>query len=172
MYVQIGVPKEPSDIVDLLLECHERIRTFVGLAGRLANTKQPSVDEVRDAATRVARYFSEALPLHVADEEQSILPRLSGRDSELDEALNSMREQHRQHEEPLRVLLQTCEKLKSSPEALSTLRETLAGAASTLEKEFLIHLSEEEQIILPALRRCLTPEERAAIVSELRARRT
>ena len=107
MYVQIGVPKEPSDIVDLLLECHERIRTFVGLAGRLANTKQPSVDEVRDAATRVARYFSEALPLHVADEEQSILPRLSGRDSELDKALNSMREQHRQHEEPLRVLLQT-----------------------------------------------------------------
>jgi len=47
MYVQIGVPKEPSDIVDLLLECHERIRTFVGLAGRLANTRQPSVDEVR-----------------------------------------------------------------------------------------------------------------------------
>src|SRR4051812_25565021 len=94
MLIQIGSPKEPPDIVDILLECHERIRSFTGLARRLASTHGLSEEEVRDAAARVTRYFSEALPLHVADEEQSILPRLSGRSPELDAALNGMQREH------------------------------------------------------------------------------
>jgi hypothetical protein len=87
MYIQIGSPKESSDVVDLLLKCHERIRTFIGLACKLGKAQEPSVDEIRDAASRVSRYFSEALPLHVADEEESILPRLAGRNPEPDLAL-------------------------------------------------------------------------------------
>jgi hypothetical protein len=79
MLIKIGPQKEISDIVDLLLECHERIRSFIGLAGRLANCGPVSDTEVSDAAARVVRYFSESLPLHVADEEESILPRLLGR---------------------------------------------------------------------------------------------
>src|ERR1051326_5002660 len=92
MLVKIGPLDEPSDIVDLLKECHERIRTFINLAGRLAKAEEISDTDVRDGAGRVARYFSEALPLHVADEEQSILPRLQGKSAELDAALSEMQD--------------------------------------------------------------------------------
>jgi hypothetical protein len=36
MLVQIGSSKESEDVVDLLLQCHQRIRHFLGLASRLA----------------------------------------------------------------------------------------------------------------------------------------
>lgn len=116
MYVQIGSTKEPSDVVDLLLECHDRIRTFIGLACQLGKAQEPSLDEIRDAASRVSRYFSEALPLHVADEEESILPRLKGRSPELDLALEKMHDEHMEHHGRLQLLLDTCNMLKRSPE--------------------------------------------------------
>src|SRR5215475_8091586 len=140
MYVQIGSPKEPSDVVDLLLECHERIRNFLGLACKLGKAQEPAMDEIRDAASRVTRYFSEALPLHVADEEQSILPRLSGRSVELDETLQSMHSEHLEHDAQLQTLLATCSTLRASPEKLDELRPTLSSTATTLEKEFTTHL--------------------------------
>jgi len=171
MYVQIGSPENPSDVVDLFLECHERIRTFIGLAARLAKTEDASPDEVRDAAARVARYFSDALPLHVADEEQSILPRLAGRSRELDSALDKMNREHREHEQPLRLLLEACKTLKSSPELLDRVREKLAEAVAGLDTDYAAHLQEEERIILPAIRTFLTPAQKAEIESELRARR-
>src|SRR5215469_16773673 len=171
MYVQIGSPKEPSDVADLFLECHERIRTFIGLAARLAKTEQASPDEIRDAASRVARYFSDALPLHVADEEESILPRLSGRNPELDSALDRMNREHRAHEHPLGVLLEACNTLKVSPEMLDRTREKLAGAVAELERDYATHLQEEERIILPAIRTFLTPAEKTEVESEMRARR-
>jgi len=171
MYVQIGSLKEPSDVVDLLLECHERIRTFIGLACKLGKAPEPTMDEIRDAASRVSRYFSEALPLHVADEEQSILPRLAGWNPELDLALEKMRNEHIEHQGRLQLLLNTCNTLKSSPEMFGSLRDALSAAASALDKEYAEHLDEEERVILPAIRTLLPPDQKRAIESELRSRR-
>jgi iron-sulfur cluster repair protein YtfE (RIC family) len=172
MLIKIGPTEEPTDIVDLLVECHGRIRSFIGLAQRLATAQEVTPEEVRDAAARVVRYFREALPLHVADEEQSILPRLSGKTPDLDAALADMRNEHAEHEPHLESLLDTCRVLQTSPERLNEFRQTLQAAASTLEKEFVTHLEKEEQVILPAIRELATPEERAAMLQELRARRT
>jgi iron-sulfur cluster repair protein YtfE (RIC family) len=171
MLIQIGPSREPSDIVDLLLECHERIRTFLSLANRLAHAHAASRDEISDAATRITRYFSDALPLHVADEEQSILPRLSGRTPELDAALEGMHQEHLDHEPQLNTLVELCHKLQTSPERLEELRHSLLSTASMLGNTFSTHLEQEEQIILPAIKTCLPPLEQAAMLSELRARR-
>jgi iron-sulfur cluster repair protein YtfE (RIC family) len=171
MLIKIGSSSPAADVVDLLMECHERIRSFIALAGRLARADQPSDDEVREAAARVTRYFSEALPLHVADEEQSIVPRLSGRAPELDASLQRMQREHREHEPQLEALLETCRILQASPERLPELRGALLSTAITLEREFLNHLQQEEQIILPAIRNILTTDDRDAILRELRARR-
>src|SRR5437762_12814931 len=108
MLIKIGSAEEPSDIVDLLIACHERIRFFVDLARRLADAHDLPADEIRDAAMRVVRYFSESLPLHVADEEESIMPRLSGRAPNLDDTLQAMQREHRQHEPHLHTLLKVC----------------------------------------------------------------
>ena len=170
--IQIGDQNDPADVVDLLLECHERIRAFIGLAIRLGNAENPSANEVRDAAARVIRYFTEALPLHVADEEESILPRLSGREGELDRALANVHREHSKHEPQLERLLQICRELQEHPERLTELRQTLEATASTLQREFVQHLDAEEMVVLPAIRQLLTLEEQAAILRELRARRS
>jgi iron-sulfur cluster repair protein YtfE (RIC family) len=171
MLINIGPPKEPSDLVDLMQECHERIRSFIGLAGRLANAGNPTHNEIRDAAARVARYFSEALPLHVADEEESIVPRLTGKSPQVEAALQEMHAQHLEHEASVRLLLETCGILKQSPERLDEVRETLLKTASTLETEFAAHLKSEEDMIFPAIRSLLTAEQQSMILTELRERR-
>src|SRR5690606_15926791 len=68
----------PRDLVDLLGECHARIRRFVELAHEAAIRMDAPVEQVIQACADVERYFVEALPLHVADEEESIAPRLKG----------------------------------------------------------------------------------------------
>jgi iron-sulfur cluster repair protein YtfE (RIC family) len=155
----------------MLLECHERIRAFIGLAGRLANTDEASEDDRCEAATRVRRYFAEALPLHVADEEETILPRLSGRDMKLDAALQQMHREHAEHQQELHRLLETCTALQASPAKFGELREKLRSSTSSLECQFNAHLALEEEIIIPAIRQLLTSEDRIVMLDELRARR-
>ena len=171
MLVQIGSSKEPSDIVDLLLECHHRIRSFISLASRLAAVENNSLEEIEDAAKRVTRYFSEALPLHVADEEESILPRLTGKNTELDATLERMHREHVKHKPQIEVLVATCRAVQNAPQHLPQLRKTLQPAASWLEAEFGRHLQQEEAVILPAIRALLTREEQTEILNELRTRR-
>jgi iron-sulfur cluster repair protein YtfE (RIC family) len=158
--------------VDLLLECHERIRYFIALAIRLESAENPSVDEIREAAGRVIRYFADALPLHVADEEESILPRLSGRERDLDRTLGNLHHEHSEHEPQLERLLRTCRDLHDTPEKLAELRQSLETTASTLQRNFVQHLDMEEKVVLPTIRQFLTFEEQAAILRELRARRS
>ena len=172
MLINIGSSNDASDITSLLLACHDRIRFFIDLAVRLADTHDANDDEIRGAAERVVRYFSESLPLHVQDEEESVLPRLRGRQALLDRALDGMRDEHRSHEPALESLLKTCRILETSPERLPELRRELADTAALLAGEFKAHLTSEEEIVLPAIRSLLTEEDRLSMLQELRNRRT
>jgi len=172
MLIKIGPSNEPSDIVGLLGACHDRIRFFIDLAVRLAATTDASDEEIREAATRVTRYFSESLPLHVADEEETVIPRLSGREPALDATLQAMHREHAEHEPQLELLLKSCRILQSFPEQLPALRQILHDAASKLREDFNAHLREEENVVLPAIESLLNDAEREAMLSELRARRS
>lgn len=172
MLVQIGHSGESSDIVDLLLACHERIRFFIDLAVRLAETTGVSLQEIREAAARVVRYFSESLPLHVADEEETILPRLVGREPMLDRTLETMCDEHDSHEPQLEWLLKICRTLENAPEKLSEMRADLREIASRLAVAFKTHLVHEEAVILPAIKALLSDQDRQAMLQELRARRS
>jgi iron-sulfur cluster repair protein YtfE (RIC family) len=171
MFVKIGSVEKPTDIVDLLLECHERIRTFIGIARRIAGAHDSPPREVGTAAARVTRYFSESLPLHVADEEQSILPRLQGKDPAIDAVLAEMHLEHERHEPQLEALLGTCRMIEQFPERLAEWAPGLAAVATALEQDFLGHLEKEEKVILPAIRNLASEKERHAMLHELRARR-
>ena len=163
MLIKIGSSKEASDVTDLLLECHERIRYFVGLARRLATEADAAQQENADALSRVKHYFSEALPLHVADEEQTVLPRLYGKQPELDKALDAMELEHQKHERYVNDLVQAC---------TAADRESLDRIATKLETEFLTHLQDEETLIVPAIKSLVTAEERQVMLAEVRARRS
>ncbi|MBN8616763.1 MAG: hemerythrin domain-containing protein, partial [Deltaproteobacteria bacterium] len=100
MLVSLGKRALRPGIVPLLADCHAKIRFFSRLAVALG--QQSAADEA-DVAARcgeVRRYFREALPLHVADEEESIRPRLAGHA----DALAQMHAEHDAHREALAAL--------------------------------------------------------------------
>jgi len=168
---RIGKPAAAGDAVDLLLECHERIRSFLALARRIAEAG-PSEPGVGEAAARVRRYFVEALPLHARDEEESIAPRLRGRDPAVDVELETMAREHRDHEPPLGALVAACEEIAGAPERLPVVAPDLTRAVGELERHFAPHLRREESMVFPAMRRLLDRAEDAAIIGEIRERRS
>jgi iron-sulfur cluster repair protein YtfE (RIC family) len=171
MLTRIGKTAAAGDAVNLLLECHERIRSFVALARRIGEVGPYSRDSVAEAAARVARYFAEALPLHAQDEEESVLPRLRGLDPRVDAELEAMAREHREHERPMGELIAACEQIARAPGRLPDLEPVVASAAAELERHFAEHLGREESVILPAVRRLLDRSSDAAIVREIRGRR-
>lgn len=160
-----------GDLVDMLLECHVRIRTFAGLAVAVAERTDTPPLEVSAACLRVERYFAEALPLHVRDEEESVLPRLRGRSPTVDAALESMHDQHELHVDLVARVLAASAALRSSPRDPAA-RASLLGVARPLRAVLEPHLVAEEEIIFPALRSLVPAPDQAAIVRELRARRS
>ena len=171
MLTRLGATATPEDAVALLLECHDRIRSFLAMAGRIAAAGPGERDGVAEAAARVARYFRQALPLHARDEEDSILPRLRGADPEVDAALADMEREHGEHAAPLATLVAACESLAAEPSRLPELAPSLSRTVAELDAHFAGHLRREEAVIFPAMRRLLSPADDAAIVRELRARR-
>lgn len=171
MFVGLGTPGARSDAVDLLLECHQRIRAFLGLALRLGDARAVGPGEVAEAAARVHRYFALALPLHAQDEDESIAPRLRGRDRAVDDELETMAREHREHQRSLGILVESCAHLSGDPGRHGELAGALHGAADDLARQFPAHLAREEQVIFPAVRRFLDGAADAAVVKEIRQRR-
>lgn len=170
MFVTIGRRAQTEDLVDLLSECHQRIRMFSRLAVDLGEREGAPPEDVADDCDRCARYFGEALPLHVEDEERSVLPRLAGQRAEVDEALAVMERQHLEHGPQLAALIEALHGLRSEPEE-PRLRAELQAVAGPLARALEEHLRGEEQIVFPAIRALISPEEQRLAVRELRARR-
>jgi iron-sulfur cluster repair protein YtfE (RIC family) len=162
--------RDDDDVVAELLACHARIRDVTAVAARLGAAVSPPADEVAAAAARVHRYFAEALPRHVDDEEQSLLPRLRGRGLALDAALAAMHGEHREHAPLLSSLLATCASLMTTPDRHAALTASLAEIAAALAAAFDLHLAAEERDVFPAVA-ALPLDVRRAIRAEMRARR-
>lgn len=160
----------PESLVGLLLACHTRIRRFARLALTVGARPELPAAEVKEATAQCLRYFTEALPLHVRDEEDSLWPRLAGHSAVLDATMAQMRAQHFAHRARLDALLAALEAVRQRPNE-AALHRQLAAAASTLETDFEDHLGLEEAELFPFLDDALSAGEREEIVQELRARR-
>ena len=170
MLFQIGRRADSVGVEQLLSECHARIRRFLDLALRLSESHGVPDHEIRDAAGQVLRYFTTGFPLHLADEEQTLVPRLVGREATLDTAIAQMRSDHNDHA-PLTAQLATlCETLVRDPRQLAACATALAEAGEKLAVVLEAHLSLEELVIFPALR-TLSTNDHAAIRDEMRMRR-
>jgi iron-sulfur cluster repair protein YtfE (RIC family) len=172
MPIPLHIKKGPMDLVDTMLECHERIRHFASVAQKIGAARGLPDEQIRSAAADVQRYFRHGLPHHVEDEEESVLPRLRGRSQEVDAALATMEREHEEHEAPLARLLALMDELVATPAAHARRADAVAAAAAELAKAFDVHLTSEEKVVFPALRTLLTPAEQQQILGEVRARRT
>ena len=172
MLTVLGNRRNPGeqDLVDLLSECHDRIRRFVALAREAATRHDVPADQISRACADVERYFTAALPLHVADEEESIAPRLRGLSSEVDRALDKMEDQHQGHAPKIEALLGVVAEVGRDPSDQDR-RRALAGVAADLEVDLEQHLALEEAILFPAVRDMLSRETQTQVMEELRQRR-
>ena len=159
---------EQPSIRDMLVDCHARIRKFCALAKRLA--EGGPMEQVRDAAADVRRYFGVALPLHIRDEDESIRPRLEQLgDAVLSAALDAMTHEHVAVDVALAELLEQWDAIAREPTEARCL--ATHDRAVWLDRHLLAHLHDEETRIIPALDR-LPRAEWDAIAAEMKARRS
>jgi hemerythrin-like domain-containing protein len=170
MLVQLGQRQTSEDVVDLLRDCHERIRRFLIQARVLAEAACTDPEEIRAAASQIRRYFTEAFPMHVSDEDEQIVPRLRGASPDVDRALAMMASGHASHGALIARLVAICASLEQDPRRLSVASVELTRIAALLATELEAHLELEERAIFPAVRH-LPEHVRDAIRGAIRARR-
>jgi hemerythrin-like domain-containing protein len=163
---------ETEDAVDLLVGCHQRIRHFSGVAIKLAHAQGATKQEIVEAAAAVHRYYSVSLPLHEADEDQTLRPRLSNvADEQLRHALLAMSDQHQAIDELLERLLPLLVLVRNNPDTLPDVGGEMCTITKALEEIFSAHLQMEEGTIFPAIRSVLPESTRAEILQEMQQRR-
>ena len=161
-----------EDAVDLLTGCHDRIRHFTGAAVRLAHAQGATADDISQTAARVHRYYTVSLPLHEADEEDTLRPRLAViADEKMSHALAAMHEQHQAIDELLDRLLPLLVLVQSNAENLHAVAGEMCSITRALDEIFRAHLQMEEEVIFPAIRAVLAEGVREEMLGEMRARR-
>lgn len=170
------VPSKSSsqDAIELLLACHQRIRHFSGVAVQLAHAHDAQGSEITQAADGLYRYFTVALPLHEADENLSVHPRLrrAAPAGELaGPAADAMVDQHLAIDELVERLLPLWVLTRSNPEKLPEVSGEMCAITERLREMFEAHLKLEEETIFPALQKYLSEAELAEIVQEMQERR-
>ena len=160
--------------LEILLGCHARIRHFMQLSRTLVSAKDAPPHEIADAAAAIFRYFSVALPLHEADENESLFPRICAAQplgGLAREAAETMIEQHKAIDELAAELLSLCSSLDRNPVRLPALAGRLEIVTSALDKIFAAHLGLEETVIFPAIQELLSPAQIEEILNEMNERR-
>lgn len=171
MLIQLGNrPESIDDALSLLSACHARIRKFLGFA-RALGERPISPAEAADVAAQVVRYFRVAYPLHVLDEDCSLLPVLRGRDAEVDAALERMSRDHVTLDTGLEPLLVLLEAIPRDGGLAEDAKRAILEAVAPLEMAMEDHLGIEERVLFPGAARLLTPDERTALREAIRARR-
>ena len=176
MLNQITAPRSanqpPEDAFDLLMGCHQRIRHFTSTAAKLAHAQAAGHDEIRMTAAGVHRYYSISLPLHEADEESSLLPRLDALgDERVHHALAAMHDQHQAIDELVERLLPLLVLVERNPAALGQAGSEMCAITKALEEIFAAHLKLEEEVIFPVIREKLSASDQAAMLQEMQSRR-
>jgi hemerythrin HHE cation binding domain-containing protein len=164
---------ESDDPIDLLLGCHQRIRHFTAVALRMAESPDAPPAQISEAANSVLRYYQVALPLHEADENDSIHPRLRKAlpPGELATANESMVKQHVDIDALIAELVPLWRALRDAPQDLPSLAPALRHKTARLERLWQLHLGLEEEQVVPAMRKYLREEELDAIRAEMVQRR-
>jgi hypothetical protein len=165
----VGAPVTNRDVVELLLEAHVETRQVVALACALS--ARSATADTRETAQHISDFVEWMLPLHCADEERSLVPRLVGKNATVDAALTRMQRQHATLEAPLTRLRLVCRMIARDVTRLHVLRFELAHAAEDVQRRLDEHQAFEEAAVFPALKKLLYVDELESIASEMRERR-
>ena len=135
---------DTTQALGLLLSCHDKIRHFLAVTQRVADSDVFCRDPLQDALLAVQRYFQISYPLHAQDEEIELTALLGAHSDELSVALSVMQREHSELDEGIQRMLSCIGQ---------TLRELgqLAPDLPTKSSDLII------EAILTSFRKQLTP---------------
>ncbi len=151
-----------ADPLAFLSAEHGRQMALLSHLERLA--RAPAAPGARVMAGALLRWLTEELPLHIADEERSLYPRLRPHAPREIEALSA---EHRRDAALARSAVAGLRKLAAGGAAEPGF-STDAGDFARLHRR---HLEQEEATLMPLARDVLTGEEIEALAREMSARR-
>jgi len=161
------LPTAAREPIAALAECHQRIRTYCEGLRRVVALSAEADPRIPPAAAQAARYLREGLPLHAADEDDSLAPRLRRAQPETAALLDTLAREHTTLEERIARLLPSLDTLAAGGAVDPS---TLAAAVTGFVEPMEAHLHLEEAELFPALER-LDRVELLAAGAEMVARR-
>lgn len=156
-------PRLLEDPLAFLVAEHGRQMALLAHLDRLA--RAPAARGARAMAAALLRWLTEELPLHIADEERSLYPRLLPHDSK--GVIRRLRAQHRRDGRLARQTVEGLRRLVAGEDA----GQGFAAAASGLARLHRAHLEQEEAQLTPLARAVLTPDALRELAGEMAARR-
>jgi iron-sulfur cluster repair protein YtfE (RIC family) len=143
----------------------EHLRQMVLLAHLERLARAPGVRGARAMAGVLLRWLTEELPVHIADEERSLYPRLQQHD--VGGHIRRLRAHHRRDARLATAIVEELRRLQAG-EAAGAGFET---AATDLARLHRAHLQYEEERLTPIARAALTPDALHQLAGEMAARR-
>ena len=177
MPVQIGAKTHSfTDPTGLLSDCHRRIEVFLdtlSAAGKVMD-EHPSEDTARALQTALV-YFRQAAPKHTADEEESLFPRLRGREeAEVKSALSTLDRLEKDHDtvSPLHAEVERLAEMYLEAGILCASDvQAFRTAVARLQEIYREHIAVEDSTVFPVAARLLSDNDKSAIAQEMAARR-
>lgn len=140
--------------IELLTACHDKVRRFATLCGRLARhtAEHGADDQARTAAAGILRYFNIAAPLHHADEEHDLFPALRAlQDDGLTTVMQALEQDHAALDmlwEQARPWLEAVQHGQASP---------APPALALFATRYMEHIAREEREVFPSAARLAPP---------------
>jgi iron-sulfur cluster repair protein YtfE (RIC family) len=161
------------DALQLLLDSHRHIRAAAALAAQLGQTRGSSPAELAETASRVIRYFTLGLPMHIEDEDYALVPHLFATrlPPEMMKHLWELGRQHEELEQRVDELLPLWAAVRDTPERHFELADRLLFQGRRLQALLEDHLTLEEQQLFPLIRERLSPELLSTLGQEMLDRR-
>jgi hemerythrin-like domain-containing protein len=152
----------------MLLACHGRIRRQLATLVRLQrHLPENGADaEARAAATAILRYFDRAGADHHADEERSLLPRLTARAPDIAALASVIVREHRELDQRWRKLRPLLSSIAAGRYQALPVR-MVRGVCEA----YATHIEREEASIIPRARELLDAATLAEVGREFAARR-
>lgn len=179
MPIQIGAAPGHSfqEPLGLLSDCHRRIEKFLDQLLRVAEQARggPLTGPQQEALEVALRYFRKAAPLHTADEESSLFPRMRAMENptaaEALAALESLEAEHRaadaDHAEVDTLGREWLAEGMLSPAETERLTKTLLR----LKAMYARHIAVEDMEVFPLAGKLLSEESLRTVGREMAARR-
>jgi len=179
MAITLNAPAEHTfaEPLGLMSDCHRRVEQFLGVILALAESAHggPLDAEQSAALEKALRYFRSAAPMHTADEEESLFPRMRACGGpEIETALAQiagLEADHKVAEEAHRVVDELASRWLRDDHLDAEDSANLRKQAISLREIYGQHIALEDDVIFPLAGRTLDAEALAEVGREMAARR-